>query len=135
MVTFINSSPEKKFYRHFRLLQSKNNDVESLNEIANRRVKHLKDWGRPDLIVVDGGKGQVNAFKKVFDSLNIPVVGIAKRYEKLIIPLPDRRYVSIKLKGDVLNLIQRIRDEAHRFAQKYHHLLVNKYLIKTDRIS
>lgn len=135
MVTFVNSSPEKKYYRHFRLLQSKNNDVHSLYEIATRRVRHLKNWGVPDLIIVDGGKGQVNAFKKVFAEYAIPVVGIAKRYEKLIIPQQNGRFASVILKGDALNLIQRIRDEAHRFAQKYHHLLVNKYLIKTDKIS
>lgn len=134
MVTFINSSPEKKYYRHFRLSKSENNDTKSLTEIAKRRIMHMKDWGTSDLIIVDGGKGQIGAFKNVFDSVNIPVVGMAKRYERLIIPLPDGGFVSVAPKDETLKLIQRIRNEAHRFAQRYHHMLVNKYLIKPDKM-
>ncbi len=135
MVTFINSSPEKKYYRHFRLKLSKNNDVYSLKEIAERRIKHFNDWGRSDLIVVDGGKTQVNVFNKIFEKYEIPVVGIAKRFERLVIPLSGDKYTQVRLTGNALHLIQRLRDEAHRFAQKYHHLLVNRNLINADKIN
>ncbi len=134
MVTFINSSPEKKYYRHFRLIKSKNNDLSSLKEIAERRIGHFDDWGMADLILVDGGKAQVNIFKPLFEKYGLPVAGIAKRFEKLIIPFPNGKFFEIRLTGNALHLVQRIRDEAHRFAQKYHHLLVNRNLIKTDKI-
>lgn len=134
MVTFIRSSPDKNYYRHFRLRKSKNNDVSSLKEIAKRRTKHFKDWGRADMIVVDGGKAQVNAFKEVFDKYDLPVVGIAKRYEKLIVPIGAHKFKEFRLSGHALHLVQRMRDEAHRFAQKYHHLLVNRNLINADKI-
>lgn len=134
MVTFTNSSPDKKYYRHFKLNIPQNNDVSSLKEIALRRIKHFKDWGRSDLIVVDGGRAQANQFNKLFKRYNIPVVGISKRFEELIIPLKDNKYAKVKLSGNALHLIQRLRDEAHRFAQRYHHHLMNRNLLKTDRI-
>ncbi len=91
-----------------------------------RRIKHLKDWGKPDLIIVDGGKAQVKVFNSVLagKKVKIPVVGIAKNPDRLIIY--DQK---IRLQGTVLNFVQKIRNEAHRFAQRYHHTLVSKTLI------
>ncbi|HUC94720.1 MAG TPA: UvrB/UvrC motif-containing protein [Candidatus Saccharimonadales bacterium] len=127
MVTFINGEADKSFYRHFRIRQEKgNSDIDSMREIVARRIKHLEDWGKPDLIIVDGGVAQVNAFTCVLQAnkVMIPVVGIAKHPDRLIIN--DQK---IKLEGKVLNLVSRIRDEAHRFARVYHHELVSRSLV------
>ena len=104
-----------------------------MKEIAGRRNKHIKDWGRPDLIIVDGGKGQLSMFMKEFEGANIPVIGLAKKFETLVIPVKYLGTKTIKEfrlpKGGALNLVQRIRNEAHRFAQRYHHKLISKSLI------
>jgi len=131
MVTFIKAEAEKSLYRRFRIFQKfPKSDVDSLNEVAKRRIKHLYDWGKPDLIIVDGGKPQVSVFNKWFEGRGIPVVGIAKRYETLVVPvkiLGRSGYKQIRLiQGPALMLITRIRDEAHRFSRAYHHLLVKK---------
>ena len=127
MATFIKGDPDKTFYRHFRIRQKKgNSDTDSLKEVIKRRLQHLKDWGRPDLIIVDGGSAQVNAFTKILYSneVNIPVAGIAKNPDRLVVG--DQK---IKLSGSALYLVSRIRDEAHRFARVYHHKLISKSFI------
>ena len=126
MVTFINGYCEKKYYRHFRLQKSLNNDTKSLEEIGKRRIKHFQDWGKPDLIIVDGGKPQVNTFYKIFCQYKIPVVGISKRFEKLVIPYNNGKINEIILTNGTLNMLTRIRNEAHRFALRYHHKIVEK---------
>lgn len=130
MVTFINGEPDKSFYRHFKINQKKGaDDVASMREVAKRRQKHLANWGTPDLIIVDGGKTQVNAFLDIFTDQEIPMVGIAKRKESLVIP-NDGGFREVKLpEGPAKNLVQRLRDEAHRFARRYHHKLLKKSLI------
>lgn len=133
MVTFIDGEPEKALYRRFKIRQPKgSDDVASLQEVANRRVRHLADWGIPDLIVVDGGRAQAGTFKKVFSQHNIPVVGLAKRFESIVIATgkKEKRYIVRKIpRGNALNLVKRLRDEAHRFARSYHHKLLEKLLI------
>lgn len=133
MVTFIDGEPEKKYYRHFRIKKSKkSDDTASLSEIAKRRSKHFDDWGEPDLIIVDGGKGQVSAFSLSLIA-NIPVVGLAKREETLIyIKNSKGKQIFIQQKmpsGPARNLVQRIRNEAHRFARRYHHHLLKRELL------
>jgi excinuclease ABC subunit C len=126
MVTFINGEADKSFYRHFKIRQTKgNSDIDSMKEVVSRRIKHLEDWSMPDLIIVDGGVAQVNAFTCVLQAnkIMIPVIGIAKHPDRLIIGGQ-----KIKLEGKVLNLVSRIRDEAHRFARRYHHKLVSREL-------
>ena len=85
------------------------------------------------MIIVDGGKAQVSSFRKVFEEKDIPVIGIAKREESLVIPVrkfKTNSFREIHLKrGPILFLITRIRDEAHRFARRYHHKLILKRLI------
>lgn len=128
MVTFVNGEAEKGKYRHFRIRQLKSmSDTDSLKEVIARRLRHLKDWGKPDLIIVDGGVGQVKAFTQVLSRQNIkiPVVGIAKHPDRLIVN--DKK---IKLSGRPLNLVSRMRDEAHRFARVYHHKLYRTSLLK-----
>ncbi len=131
MVTFINGDPEKALYRHFRIHQIKrSDDIASLSEVAKRRIKHLKDWGIPDLIIVDGGKGQTAAFNGLFREHKIPVVGLAKEFETLVFPKNDGvGFREFKVpKSPAKNLLQRIRNEAHRFARRYHHNLLKKSL-------
>ncbi|MFC1600653.1 GIY-YIG nuclease family protein [Patescibacteria group bacterium] len=137
MVTFINAVAEKNLYRHFKIRQkSTQDDTASLKEVAKRRKKHLTDWGVPDLMIVDGGKGQVGAFEDIFKNINVPIVGIAKKTNSLIIQLKESsqsNYASIKLpRGPALNLIQRLRDESHRFARRLHHKLVKNDLFQSS---
>ena len=130
MVTFIKGEADKNYYRHFRIRQKKgNSDFDSLKEVMVRRLKHIGDWGIPDLIIVDGGRVQVKAFTSVLKSQKeaIPVIGIAKNPDRLIIY--DQKF---KIKGMTLNLVQKIRDEAHRFARKYHHNLISKSIINKN---
>ena len=119
MVTFIDGEPDKNFYRHFKIRKAKGgDDYDAMREVAGRRIKNFDSWGKPDLVIVDGGKGQIKAFET-----DIPTVGIAKNPDRLIIG-----NAKIKLKGETLNLIARIRNEAHRFARRYHHKLVSREL-------
>lgn len=121
MVTFLNGEPEKSMYKHFKIKQNKRmSDYDSMKEVAIRRSDHFKDWGKPDLIIVDGGLPQIKAFK-----IKVPVIGIAKNPDRLI--LPDGRKIIVK--NEVLQILQKIRDEAHRFARRYHHLLIKKNLL------
>lgn len=128
MVTFIGGEADKSFYRQFKINQKKSNsDTDSIKEVLGRRLKHLGNWGEPDLIIIDGGKPQLNIARQTFKKT--PVVGLAKRFETLVF-LKDGKYYERKVKrGPALNLLQRMRDEAHRFARRYHHKLVSKSLI------
>ena len=137
MVTFIDAVPEKNYYRHFKIRQrNSRDDISNLSEVAKRRIKHLTDWGKPDLIVVDGGKGQVGVFIREFEKTGIPIIGIAKGRETLVIPektLPIT-YSLLNLRQDpALYLIQRLRNEAHRFSRKLHHKLLKDTLFQKDR--
>lgn len=134
MVTFINGDPDKTLYRHFRIRQAKKtSDVDSLREVIKRRVNKIESWGVPDLIIVDGGKPQVGVFFDELKNTGIPIVGLAKKHETLIFPKHSQNklvYKDLRVpKGNVLNLLQRIRNEAHRFARRYHHHLLKKSLI------
>jgi excinuclease ABC subunit C len=119
MVTFVDGIADKSLYRKFRIKKSKNSDVEVMSEIAQRRANNIKNWGIPNIIFVDGGEPQANAFRKVFDKYHIPVAAITKGREEFDFPIPQ-----------ALKLITRIRDESHRFAKKYHSLLFKKNLIR-----
>mgnify|MGYP001571962876 CR=1 FL=1 len=124
MVVLINGEKENSEYRNFKVKQKNGqSDYDSMREIAERRVKQT--WDKPNLIIVDGGLGQVKIFDKVFASYNISVVGIAKHPDRLV--FPDG--AKIRLQGPTLHLVSRIRDEAHRFARRYHHLLLSKSLL------
>lgn len=134
MVTFIDGAKHPPSYRHFKIKDAKKfDDISALSEVARRRIKYLQSWGKPDLIVVDGGKAQVSIFSKWFKKEGIPVIGIAKQTNSLVIPVRKSGGNSFKEihldRGQILFLIGRIRDEAHRFARRYHHKLVSKSLI------
>lgn len=135
MVTFVDGLPQKNLYRHFRIRQPRTkSDTDSLEEIAKRRIKLIDQIGKPDLIIVDGGRPQVSVFSRLFYQHDIPVVGIAKGEERLVFSVKDSGsgvYKIIRIPpGPALNLIQKIRNEAHRFARRYHHHLIIKNLLK-----
>ena len=126
MVFFKNGFPSKKDYRHFNIKTVVGpNDFASMNEIVTRRYTRLLNENSPlpDLIIVDGGKGQLAAACEALESLHlygkIPIVGIAKRLEEIYFP-GDTLPLYISKKSESLKLIQRIRDEAHRFAITFH---------------
>lgn len=126
MVVLVDGEKENSEYKHFKVRQKNGqSDYDSMREIAHRRVKHVLDWGKPDLIIVDGGLGQVKIFNDVFVKNDISVVGIAKHPDRLVFPDGTK----IRLKGPSLQLVSRIRDEAHRFARRLHHKLLSKNLL------
>ena len=137
MVTFFKGEPDKNYYRHFRVRSQKiPNDIGALKEIISRRVRHFTDWGTPDLIVVDGGKGQVKVFYKQLIDFNIPVVGLSKRHESVVAVKEQNDILQFKEKrlprGNAKNLFQRLRNEAHRFARRYHHHLLKRDLLSIN---
>ncbi|MBI1863713.1 GIY-YIG nuclease family protein [Candidatus Woesebacteria bacterium] len=127
MVTFINGEPEKSLYRHFRVKKGKkSDDLSQMRGVLERRKKQFKNWSYPDLIIIDGGKTQLKTAEEVITE--VPVVSLAKRFETIIVKV-DNKYIEKRLPiGPAKNLVQRIRNEAHRFARRYHHYLINKNL-------
>ncbi len=126
MVVAINGEMDNSFYRHFKIRQKKSqSDYHSMEELARRRINNFKKWGKPDLIIVDGGLGQVRVFAKSLKNYRIPVIGIAKNPDHLVFSNGKK----VKIKGPALNLVQRLRDEAHRFARRLHHKLISKSLL------
>jgi excinuclease ABC subunit C len=122
MVVFENNQPDKQEYRLFKIKKAKEkDDVGALKEVLSRRIEH-NEWQYPDIILIDGGRGQVNAVHKVIKdrSLSIPIVGIAKGKDKkdnLIFKDLDKDLKKI-IKGNK-RVFQQVRDEAHRFAKKF----------------
>ncbi|MDR1786231.1 MAG: excinuclease ABC subunit UvrC [Spirochaetaceae bacterium] len=121
LVSFLNGNPDKKNYRYFRLRTTEGiiDDFASMREaLARRYTRLLNEQGEmPDLIVVDGGAGQVNAAFAVLNalSLDIPVIGLAKKNEEIYLPHTGAPLV-IPRRSAALRLLQRVRDETHRFA-------------------
>jgi excinuclease ABC subunit C len=132
MVVFTNGEKDSSSYRRFKMkrdYKSKPNDFAMLQEVLGRRLKH-NDWPKPFLIIVDGGKGQVSSAKKVINNLapNIPLIGLAKRDE--IIITSDLKEIKLSKDSPALQLIMRLRDEAHRFAITYHKKLRSKSFLQ-----
>jgi len=120
MVVFINGEKESSLYRRFKIgSEEKPNDFAMIQEVLQRRIKH-KEWQLPDLIIVDGGKGQISIALKVLNEahITIPVIGLAKREETII--TSDFTQIRLPKDSEALHLVMRIRDEAHRFALAYH---------------
>lgn len=125
-VVFKNAKPSKKDYRHFNIKEADgNDDYAQMREVINRRYSRLISEGAelPQLLVVDGGKGQLNAAVEVLDELGlrgtIAVVGIAKRLDEIYFP-GDSVPLYIDKNSETIHVIQRLRDEAHRFGIKHH---------------
>ena len=131
MVVFTNGIPDKAEYRKFKMKIPGNDDFAHMNEVVKRRFseRNLKSWGKPDLLLIDGGKGQLGAALDALaeKGVNIPAIGLAKRYET-IIRFEDGGYTETLLpkSAHIVKLLQRIRDESHRFAVSYHSSLKTK---------
>ena len=128
MVVFRNGTASKKDYRRYKLLstEGKPDDFKSMQEVVFRRYRDLEDL--PSLVIIDGGKGQLSSALEVIRGVGLqelPVIGLAKREEEIFI---EGAHESLLLSkdSDALKLIQRIRDEAHRFAITYHRKLRGK---------
>ncbi|MFW5985025.1 MAG: excinuclease ABC subunit UvrC [Halanaerobiaceae bacterium] len=133
LVVFREGVPAKKDYRRFKIKTVQGaDDFAMMREVAERRYSRLLDEERPlpDLILVDGGKGQLNAVKEVLDNLGLfdqPVIGLAKKEEEVFLP-GQQQPVIFDLSSGALQLLQRVRDEAHRFAVSYHRKLRSRRL-------
>ncbi len=133
MVVFINGKPSKNDYRKYKININKNDDYEAMREVIYRRYfRVLKDnLEKPDLIIVDGGAGQVNSALEVLQSLNlnIPVIGLKKddkhKTSKLIKSNPIEEIV-VEQHSDLFNYLERIQEEVHRFTINYHRQLRSK---------
>lgn len=146
-VVFTNGVSDKKQYRKFKMRRSINNDFYNIHEVIDRRLKanYLKAWGVPDFVIIDGGKGQLDAALLARDENNqsaIPFIGLAKRQEQIVIhktksnisinprqlnklggfksESQDFIVVDLPKNTNLIKLLQRIRDESHRFAISYH---------------
>ena len=124
MVHFTAGRPDRDHYRRFQIKSFVgNDDYRAMTEVVGRRYRRLYDEGRPfpDLVVIDGGRGQVAAALKAFLALDLvppPLVGLAKEHETIVFP-DERPPLNLPLTHPGLQLLQRLRDEAHRFANTY----------------
>lgn len=142
MIVFIDGIPAKDQYRKFKIRLNqdldpshhKSNDFAMLEETLTRRLARSAsgDWPLPDLIIIDGGKGQLSSSQRALQKsdLDIPMISIAKREEELFLPHTSTP-VLLPYNSPALHLIQRMRDEAHRFTITYHRKLRSKEQIKS----
>ena len=138
MVQFVNAKPNKSGYRHFNIKTVEGpNDFASMEEIIYRRYRRLLDEGQrlPDLIVVDGGKGQLSSAVKILQQLDlygkISIIGIAEKLEEIYFP-GDSIPLYIDKRSETLKVIQYIRDEAHRFGITHHRKKFEKGFIHSE---
>jgi excinuclease ABC subunit C len=135
-VVFIDGIPFKGGYRRYRIKVSERDDYKMTAEVVRRRFTSAvkKEEDLPDLLLIDGGLGHVNEAATVLRELgiDIPCVGLAKKEEEIFLPGKKK---PIRLAGNdsALRMLQCVRDEAHRFALRYHHLLRKKTLKKTPK--
>ncbi len=144
MVCFVEGKPSKSHYRRFKVRNTqKPDDIAAMKEVMARRyTRAIKDDNLPDLIVVDGGKGQLNMAHKLLKDLGIegiPHIGLSKpegrseinQAPKIIIP-EHQDYIELPLKSESLHILQALRDESHRYAINYHRLLRKKRQKKSE---
>ena len=143
MVVATNGVADKREYRKFKLHIGGNDDYAHMREVIERRLKHLSDWGRPDLVIIDGGAGQLSAVADLLNAEKIPFIGRNKSGDhtrnasvRIIFEGPSftrndpakEKYESVELGTDnhIAKLIARLDDESHRFAVTYHQHLREK---------
>ena len=137
MVVFVDGKSRKSEYRKFKIRTVDGpDDFASMREVVERRyVRVLEEQGTlPDLIMVDGGKGQLSSAVEVLGKLGlsaIPVIGLAKRLEEVFLPGQSEPELLAKTSG-ALRLLQQVRDEAHRFAVTFHRSLRDKRTLQTE---
>lgn len=129
MVVFVNGEPDKSQYRRFKIhsAEGEPDDFKSMAEVIKRRFSH-RDWDDPDLLIIDGGKGQLGAALGSLEKQGVndqPIISLAKKFEEVFVP-NNPRPVLISRDAPALFLLQQIRDEAHRFAITYHRKLRSK---------
>ncbi len=127
-VSFKDGKPNKKMYKHFKMETPGPNDFAMMEELLTRRLKMLDKDPEPDLIVIDGGKGQLGMACGVLEKFNlthIPIIGLAKEFEEVFTPNSSRPIIIPK-NNQALYLLQQVRDESHRFAITYHRKLRSK---------
>ena len=148
MVVFSNGVSDRSEYRKFKV-KEQNNDFDNMKSVIERRLseRNLKSWGKPDLILIDGGKGQLDAALKArgIYGYKMPFIGIAKREEQIVVhntlsevvinreklkqldgyltASSDFTLINLPHSSHIVKLLQRIRDESHRFAVSYHTVL------------
>lgn len=140
-VVFKNAKPSKKDYRHFNIKSVEGpNDFASMEEVVYRRYKRLLEEGQelPQLVVIDGGKGQLSSAMKAIEQLKLQdrltLIGIAKKLEEIYFP-NDSIPLHINKKSESLKLIQQLRNEAHRFGIGFHRNQRSKNFIKTELLN
>jgi len=140
-VVFKNTKPLKKEYRHYNIKTVVGpNDYASMEEVIYRRLKRLIDENKalPDLVVIDGGKGQLHAALKSIEILGvtdkIQIISIAKKLEEIFIP-NDSVPLYLDKKSETLQIIQQIRDEAHRFGVSFHRSKRSAGMISSEMIN
>ena len=124
-VSFKDGKPNKSRYKHYKMKTPGPNDFAMMEELLTRRLEKIESDPEPDLIVIDGGKGQLGMACGVLDKLNlnhIPIIGLAKEFEEIFIP-NSKRPIIIPKNNHALHLLQQVRDESHRFAITYHRKL------------
>jgi excinuclease ABC subunit C len=131
LVTFIDGLPFKPGYRRYRIKSVRGvDDYAAIREVVSRRVQGLRerDEPMPDILLIDGGKGQLNAALDAFRALEVDppsLISLAKQEEEVFVP-GRAEPIVLKRRSFALRLLQYVRDEAHRFAQHYHHMLRSK---------
>lgn len=135
MVVFTNGVSNRSEYRKFKVSE-RNNDTGNMREVIARRLKHLKDWGKPDLVLIDGGIGQINAVADLLNAENIPFVGRNKSgdhsHNAQVRLVASDKEIEIPSDGHLAKLIARIDDESHRFAVSYHTVLKRQKQTASD---
>lgn len=138
VVVFEDGEPMKKDYRRFKIkLSSRIDDYGMMREVIRRRYVRAKQEGKryPELILIDGGQGHLNLAMKILEDLGlekIPVIAIAKRLEEIFIPSQKEPLI---IPDNALYLIERIRDEAHRFALAFHRQLRTKKMLSSEQLT
>jgi excinuclease ABC subunit C len=133
MVVFDFARPKKQDYRKFKIRNKQTpDDFAMMHEMLERRFKNSrsKTWPLPDLVLIDGGKGQLNTALKIIPD-NIPTIGLAKREEEIFLPQRSSPLI-LPTNSPALFLLQRIRDEAHRFAITFHRRLRSQSLLRSS---
>jgi len=131
MVVFTNGVADRSAYRKFKIKQDQNDDFANLREVLARRLKHT-EWPCPDLILIDGGEPQLRAIYDILSPTGIPYFGLAEQSETIVVPKNSTQvtHFQVPRNSHIIKLVQRIRDEAHRFAITYHTLLKRKNMLK-----
>ncbi len=136
MVCFIDGLPEKSQYRKFKISVDQNDDFASMREVISRRFKEglTNEDDLPNLLIIDGGKGQLSSAAQILEERglgHIKVVGLAKKEEELFLP-GESKPIILDRKSPELFFVQRVRNEAHRFAVTYHRQLRSKRALKSS---